>query len=62
MGKIWEDEFKFSTWLKIEILACEARSKLGEIPEKDVDVIKEKAKFDVKRILEIEETMMLLPF
>ncbi len=56
MGKIWEDEFKFSTWLKIEILACEARVKLGEIPEKDVDVIKEKAKFDVKRILEIEET------
>ena len=56
MGKIWEDEFKFSTWLKIEILACEARTKLGEIPEKDVDVIKEKAKFDVKRILEIEET------
>ncbi len=56
MGNIWEDKFKFSTWLKIEILACEARSKLGEIPEKDVDVIKEKAKFDVKRILEIEET------
>lgn len=56
MGKIWEDELKFSTWLKIEILACEARAKLGEIPEKDVDVIKEKAKFDVKRILEIEET------
>ena len=56
MGKIWEDEFKFSTWLKIEILACEARANLGEIPEKDVDVIKEKAKFDVKRILEIEET------
>jgi adenylosuccinate lyase len=56
MGKIWEDEFKFSTWLKIEILACEARANLGEIPEKDVNVIKEKAKFDVKRILEIEET------
>jgi adenylosuccinate lyase len=55
MGKIWEDEFKFSTWLKIEILACEARAKLGEISEKDVDVIKVKAKFDVKRILEIEE-------
>ncbi|MFC2094047.1 adenylosuccinate lyase [Bacteroidota bacterium] len=56
MGKIWDDEFKFSTWLKIEILACEARVKLGEVPQKDVDVIKEKAKFDVKRILEIEET------
>jgi adenylosuccinate lyase len=29
---------------------------MGEIPKKDIDVIKKKAKFDVKRILEIEET------
>ena len=56
MGKIWEDEFKFSTWLKIEILACEARAELGEIPKEDVAVISEKANFEVKRILEIEET------
>ncbi len=55
MGKIWEENFKYSTWLKIEILACEARAKLGEIPMEDVEVIKEKANFDVKRILEIEE-------
>ncbi|MCP5061514.1 MAG: adenylosuccinate lyase [Ignavibacteriae bacterium] len=55
MGKIWEDEFRFSTWLKIEILACEARVELGEIPKEDVDVIKAKANFEVKRILEIEE-------
>jgi adenylosuccinate lyase len=56
MGIIWEDEFKFSTWLKIEFFACEARAELGEIKKEDVDVIKKKAKFDVKRILEIEET------
>lgn len=56
IGKIWEDEFRFSTWLQIEILACEARAEMGEIPQKDVVVIKEKANFDVKRILEIEET------
>lgn len=56
MGKIWEDNFKFSTWLKIEILACEARANLGEIPSDDVEVIKRKAKFDVKKILQIEET------
>jgi len=56
MGKIWEDEFKLSTWLKIEVLACEARAELGEIPDKDVEVIKKKANFDVKRVLEIEET------
>jgi adenylosuccinate lyase len=56
MGKIWEDKFKFDTWLKIEILACEARANLNEIPNEDVEVIKRKANFDVKRILEIEET------
>jgi adenylosuccinate lyase len=55
MGKIWEDEFRFSTWLKIEVLACEARVELGEIPKEDVEVIKEKADFNVERILEIEE-------
>ncbi|MGD8778981.1 MAG: adenylosuccinate lyase [Ignavibacteria bacterium] len=56
MGKIFEDDFKFSTWLKIETLACEARAELGEIPKEDVEVIKSKADFDIKRILEIEET------
>ncbi len=56
MGKIWEDEFKFSTWLKIEIFACEARKEMGEVPAEDLKTIKEKAAFDVKKILEIEET------
>ena len=56
MGKIFEDNFKFSTWLKIEILACEARAEMGEIPKADVEVIKSKANFDVKKVLEIEET------
>lgn len=56
MGKIWEDEFKFNTWLKIEILACEARMEMGDIPKDDFEVIKTKAKFDINKILEIEET------
>lgn len=55
MGKIWSDENKFSIWLQIEILAVEAHSKLGLVPEEAVEEIKKKAKFDVKRILEIEE-------
>ncbi len=56
MGKIWEDKFKYDTWLKIEIFACEARAILGEIPYDDVEVIKSKANYDIKRVLEIEET------
>ncbi len=55
MGKIWEDEFKYSTWLKIEILACEARAEMGDIPKEDVEIIRKKANFKVDRILEIEE-------
>lgn len=56
MGKIWEDKFKYDAWLKIEILACEARANLGEIPKKDVEIIKQKAKYEIDRILEIENT------
>ena len=32
IGKVWEDENKFSIWLKIEIFACEARAELGALP------------------------------
>lgn len=55
IGKIWSEENKFATWLEIEILACEARAEAGEIPREVVKEIRNKAKFDVKRILEIEE-------
>lgn len=54
MGKIWEEENKYRTWLEIEILACEAQAGLGVIPEEAVRVIREKASFDVKRIEAIE--------
>lgn len=55
MSSIWDDKFKFETWLKIEILACEARALNGEIPLEDLDEIKSKANFDINRILEIEQ-------
>ncbi len=55
--QIWEDENKYRIWLEIEILACEARAQMGEIPENIVKDIRRKANFDVKRILEIEETV-----
>ncbi|GAB4182581.1 MAG: adenylosuccinate lyase [Calditrichia bacterium] len=54
---IWEDENRFKIWLEIEILACEARAKLGEIPEAVVKDIREKADFNTQRILEIEKTV-----
>ena len=55
MGTIWSDENKFSVWLKIEVLACEAMHKLGVVPAKDLKQIQAKAAFNVKRINKIEE-------
>ena len=55
MGAIWSDESRFSIWLEIEILACEAQANAGIIPQEAVAEIRAKAKFDVQRILEIEE-------
>lgn len=56
MSAIWSDEFKYKTWLQIEILACEKRAANGEIPPEDLEEIKTKADFEINRILEIEET------
>ncbi|MDZ7290066.1 MAG: adenylosuccinate lyase [candidate division KSB1 bacterium] len=57
MARIWSEENKFSIWLRIEILACEAQAELGVVPNAAVEVIKQKAGFDNKKILEIEETV-----
>jgi adenylosuccinate lyase len=55
MGKIWSEENKFRLWLEIEILACEAQAQLGLVPKEAVSKIRERAKFDVHRIEEIEK-------
>ncbi|MDR2369803.1 MAG: adenylosuccinate lyase [Mycoplasmataceae bacterium] len=55
MSKIWDAHNRFDAYLKIEILACEAWSKLGVIPAKDVQLIHKKAKFNINRIHEIEK-------
>lgn len=55
MGAIWTEENKYKAWLEVEILACEAWAKLGEIPQEDVEKIRANAAFDVERIYEIEE-------
>jgi len=54
MGRIWQEEQKFSLWLKIEILACQAWTKLGKIPPQALETIKKKAYFDIKQIKKIE--------
>jgi adenylosuccinate lyase len=54
MKAIWSEENKYATWLKIELLACEAQHQLGAIPDADLAAIRERAGFDIARIDEIE--------
>lgn len=54
IANIWSEENKFTIWLNIEIFACEANNKLGIVPSKALRNIKSRAKFNVKKINEIE--------
>ncbi len=55
MQSIWTEENKYQSWLEVEILADEAWAELGVIPKEDVLKIRENAKINLDRILEIEE-------
>ncbi|MBI4405974.1 MAG: adenylosuccinate lyase [Deltaproteobacteria bacterium] len=55
MACLWTEEAKLRTWLDVEILICEGWAKLGKIPQKDLDTIKQKARFDTQKVLESEE-------
>lgn len=55
MGKIWTENAKFQSWLKVEIAACEANCSLGKIPEAALKEIRLNAKFEESRIKDIEK-------
>lgn len=57
MGKIWSEENRFRTWLKVEIAACKAWHELGAIPDDALAEIEDKADFNIDRIRELEATL-----
>lgn len=54
MKKIWDLNSKFQYYLDVEIAVAEAYAQIGEFPEEDIEELKKLAKFDIKRIDEIE--------
>src|SRR6266581_1456576 len=54
MGRIWSEENSFQKWLDVEILAAEGLARLGQVPRAAIARIRRKARFNVKRIREIE--------
>ena len=54
MASIWDLEKKFSYYLDVELAVVKAQVELGNFPSNVYDEIKSRAKFDLKRIDEIE--------
>ncbi|MCP9800686.1 adenylosuccinate lyase [Synechococcus sp. RedBA-s] len=54
MGNLWSEEAKFQSWLDVEIAATDANCQLGRVPQEAMAAIRERARFEVPRILEIE--------
>jgi adenylosuccinate lyase len=54
MAAIWEPENYFRIQLDIEAYACEAQEKLGVVPAGTAKALRERGKFEVERIREIE--------
>jgi len=55
MSQLWSEQRKFEIWLEIEILACEAMAEVGEIPREDAAEIRQRARFSIPEIAEIEK-------
>ncbi|MBI3933023.1 MAG: adenylosuccinate lyase [Acidobacteria bacterium] len=55
MSRVWSDENRFGTWLRVEIAATEVLAERGVVPRDALAAIKEKARFDVARIDALEK-------
>src|SRR6187399_449903 len=56
MGRIWSDQRRYETWLKVEIAAADAMARAGIVPAAAAHDIRVKGRFDIATIEEIEKT------
>ena len=54
MGRVWTEEEKYATWLRVELAVCEAYARRGRIPSDALARIRARARIDVARIQEIQ--------
>ncbi|GAJ04442.1 unnamed protein product, partial [marine sediment metagenome] len=55
MKNIWEEENKHRTWLKVELMVCEALFESGKIDKNAIKNIRKNARYSINRIQEIEK-------
>ena len=56
MGRIWTDQQRYETWLRVETVAAEVMAEHGLIPADAARDIREKGAVDAVRVEEIEQT------
>ncbi len=55
MKAVWELKHKYEIWLEVELQACAAFERAGQVPRGTAAKIRKKAKIDVARIADIEK-------
>jgi adenylosuccinate lyase len=56
MGAIWSEQRRYETWLEVELAATDAMADAGLVPKDAARELRQRARFDVARIEEIEAT------
>ena len=56
MGRLWTDQRKYDTWLRVEIAAAQAMADHGLVPPDAARDIRERGAVDAARVAAIEET------
>ncbi len=54
MSAIWSEEGRYRRWLEVELAVCDELAERGIIPRTVLEQIRSRARFDLKRIREIE--------
>jgi adenylosuccinate lyase len=54
IGRIWNEENRFRTWLEVELAATETLAEAGWVPKQAARTIRDRANFKLERIQEIE--------
>ncbi len=57
MQDIWSDKSKFDAYLQIEILNVEALNKIGVVSNKELMLVQNNAKYDLKKVFEYEKEL-----
>ena len=56
MGRIWTEERRYQAWLEVELAAADAMADAGIVPHDAARELRARARFDIARIEEIEQT------